>query len=47
MGGRERRRVIKKSDISRDKVSMCIRRVAVITTLKSRITKEDILRGFG
>ena len=29
--------------IGRDKVSMCIRRVATITLLKSRITKEDTL----
>ena len=47
MGGREHRRVLKKSDIGRDKVSMCIRRVAAITTLKSGMNKEDTLRGFG
>ena len=47
MGGREHRRVLEKSDISREKVSMCIKRVATITLLKSGITKEDLLRGFG
>ena len=47
MRGREYRRVLKKSDIDRDKVSMCIRRVAAITTLKSGINEEDTLRGFG
>ena len=33
MGDREHRRVLKKYDIGRDKVLMCIRRVAVITLL--------------
>ena len=47
MGGREYRRVLKKSDIGRNKISMCIRRVAAITLLKSGITEEDTLRGFG
>ena len=36
-----------KGDISRDKVSMYIRRVAMITSLKMRIIEEDTLRGFG
>ena len=47
MGGREYRRVLKKSDIDRDKVSMCIKRVVAITSLKSGITEEDTLRDFG
>ena len=47
MGGREYRRVLKKGDIGRDKVSMCIKRVAMITSLKLRITEEDTPRGFG
>ena len=47
MGGREHRRVLKKCDIGRDKVLMCIGRVATITSLKPRITEEDTLRGFG
>ena len=47
MGGREHKRVLKKNDIDRDKVSMCIMRVAAITTLKSGISEEDILHGFG
>ena len=47
MGDREYRRVLKKSDINRDIVSMCIRRVAAITSLKSGITEEDTLYGFG
>ena len=46
VGGREHIRVLKKSYISRDKVSMCIRRVAVITSLKLGITEEDTLCGF-
>ena len=33
----------KKGDIGRDKVSICIRRVATITSLKPVITKEDTL----
>ena len=44
------RRVLKKGDIGRDKVSMCIKRVAVnpvITSLKTGITEEDTLSGFG
>ena len=44
---RKHRRIIKKYYIGRGKVSMCIRRVATITSLKLRITKEDKLRGFG
>ena len=47
MGGREHRRVLKKCDIGRYKVTMCIRRVAAITSLKSGITKEDTFRGSG
>ena len=47
MGGREHRRVLKKCDISRDKISMYIRRVATIASLKSGITEEDALCGFG
>ena len=47
MGGRKHRRVLKKGDIDKDKVSMCIRRVATITSLKPRITEEDTLSGFG
>ena len=47
MGGREHRRVLKKGDIGRDKVSMCIKRVATITSLKLGITEENTLRGFG
>ena len=37
--------MLKKGDISRNKVSMCIRRIASITSLKARITKEDALHG--
>ena len=37
----------KKRDISRDEVSMCIQRVASITSLKAGIFKEDIFHGFG
>ena len=47
MGSREHRRVLKKSDINRDKILMCIRRVAAITSLKLGITEEDTLYGFG
>ena len=36
--------MFKKGDISRNEVSMCIRRVISITTLKAGITKEDALR---
>ena len=46
MGGREHRRVLNKGDIDRAKVSMCIKRVATISSLKSGITEEDKLRGF-
>ena len=35
----------KKCDISGNEVSMCIRKVASITSLKARITKEVALRG--
>ena len=41
--GREDRRMFRKGDISRNEVSMCIRRVASITSLKVGITKEDAL----
>ena len=37
--------MFKKGDISENEVSMCIGRVATITTLKAGITKEDALRG--
>ena len=37
----------KKSGIGRCKVSMCIKSVAAISTLKLGITKEDTLCGFG
>ena len=43
----EHRRVLKKCDISRDKVSMCIKRVTEISSLKSGITEKDTLHGFG
>ena len=32
---------------STEKVSMCIKRVASISSLKSRIIEENTLRGFG
>ena len=47
MGDREHRRVIKKRDIGRDNVSMCIKKVATITSLKPGIIKEDTVCGFG
>ena len=47
VGDREHRRVLKKIDIGKDKVSMCSRRVAAISFLKSGITKEDTLSSFG
>ena len=47
MGDREHRRVLKKGDISRDKVSMCVRIVAAISSLKLGITEEDTFCGFG
>ena len=37
--------MLKKGDINENEVSMCIRRVASITTLKVGITKEDALCG--
>ena len=47
MGGREHRRVLPKVGFGRDKVSMCIRRVITISSLKSGITEDNTLRGFG
>ena len=37
--------MFKKGDINGNEVSMCIMRVTSITSLKSRITKEDTLHG--
>ena len=37
--------MFKKGDINGNEVSMCIRRVASITSLKAGITKEDALCG--
>ena len=37
--------MFKKGDISRNEVSMCIRRIAKVPTLKAGITKENALRG--
>ena len=37
--------MFKKGGISGNEVSMCIRRVASITSLRLRITKEDTLHG--
>ena len=37
----------KKCDIGKDKVSMCIERLSAITSLKSKITEEDTIHGFG
>ena len=37
--------MLKKGDISRNEVSMCSRRIAMINALKAGITKEDVLRG--
>ena len=36
--------MFKKGDINRNKVSMCIGRVAMVAALKVGITKEDALR---
>ena len=36
--------MFKKCDISRNEVSMCIERVAMVTVFKARIDKEDALR---
>ena len=41
--GREKIRMLKKCDISRNEVSMCIERIATIPALKAGITKEDAL----
>ena len=38
--------MFKQCDINEKKVSMCIRRVASITSLKVELTKEDALRDF-
>ena len=46
-GGREHRRRLKKCDIGRDKASMCIKRVATISSLNLGITEEDTLCDFG
>ena len=35
--------MLKKCDINRNEVSMCIERVAMVTALKEGITKEDAL----
>ena len=40
---RENRRMLKKCDISGNKVSMCIGRMAMVPLLKAQITKEDTL----
>ena len=37
--------MLKKRDISGNKVSMCIGRIATVTALKAEIIKEDALRG--
>ena len=37
--------MFKKGDVNRYEVSMCIRRVASITSLKAGMTKEDSLCG--
>ena len=37
--------MLKKCDISRNEVSMCVGRIAMVPTLKTRITKEDALHG--
>ena len=37
--------MFKKGDVNGYEVSMCIKRVASITSLKARITKEDTLHG--
>ena len=37
--------MLKKRDIDRDEESMCIRRVASITSLKAGISEEDTLYG--
>ena len=47
MGDREHRRVLKKCDMGKDKVSICVRRVAAIAPLKLGINEEDTLCGFG
>ena len=40
-GGGEKRGILKKGDICRDEVSICVRRVASIISLKLRITQKD------
>ena len=37
--------MFKKCDINEKEVSMCIKRVATVTTLKAGIAKEDALHG--
>ena len=39
-GGRKHRIIFKRSDIGRDKVLMCIKRITAITLLKLGITKK-------
>ena len=38
--------IFKEGDINRDKVTISIGRITMITPLKARITQEDALRGF-
>ena len=37
--------MLKKGDISRNEVSICIGRVTTVTALRARITNEDALHG--
>ena len=37
--------MLKKDDISENKVSMCFGRIATVSTLKARTIKDDALRG--
>ena len=43
----EGRGILKESDINRDEIPICFIRITSITPLKSRITQEDTLYGFG
>ena len=43
----EERGTFKESDISRDELPICVGRITSTTPLKSRITQEDTLSGFG